>query len=333
MKKKLIVLMIAACVLATGCGNGNEKKPESERASVLDAEKGAGDSGEEDSETQTDFEIGEKKLEEDGYEDIAGVAYAKIVEDKGGPIAYLVCHKNDPEQNIYLWSQIMSNIESVSNYSITWNGKEYFIDTESEDIKTEEEMLALLPSGWEEVFKTMQSKGQGTDGIISKADAENIDSAVENFASEYLKYGELEVISKKEYTIDGDDISLSVTKRGENITLEVEGNAKTEDKAYLMYAATLVDFQNLKSELYERSAKISYDDLYVLHLQYKESTVISGLNRDGELVMDVPDWLDKETDNLDMTKEKAENYILEFENALQDFGKSSGYVMGYLLNK
>lgn len=323
MKKKLVAILLAACVLASGCGNGDSGKGNFNEANT----------NTKDTETQTDFAVNEKKLEEDGYTDIAGIAYTKVKEEKGTPILYLVCKKNEPEKNIYLWSQMVSNIEGISNYSITWDGKEYLIDAESEDIETEEDMFALLPSGWEEIFKEMQSKGQGADGIISKADAENIDSAVESFASKYLEDGELEVISKGEYAIDGDNISLSITKRGEKVYLELDGNAKTEDKAYLMYAAILVDFQNLKSEFYECSAKISYDNLYVLHLQYNTSTVISGLNSEGELVMNVPDWIDKDMGNLNTPKEKAESYLLEVENALQDFGKSSGYAMGYLLNK
>ncbi|KAI4446174.1 hypothetical protein C823_000692 [Eubacterium plexicaudatum ASF492] len=323
MKKKLIALMLAACVLASGCGNGDSGKENFNEANT----------NTKDTETQTDFAVDEKKLEEDGYTDIACIAYAKIKEEKGNQTLYLVCKKNEPEQNIYLWSQMVSNIESISSYSITWDGKEYLIDAESEDMETEEDMLALLPPGWREIFKEMQSKGDGADSIVSKADAENIDRAVESFASKYLEDGELEVISKREYTIDEDSISLSITKRGEKVSLEVDGNAKTEDKAYLMYAAILVDFQNLKSEFYECSAKISYDNLYVLHLQYNTSTVISGLNSDGEFVMDVPDWIDKDMDNLNTPKEKAESYLLEVENALQDFGKSSGYAMGYLLNK
>lgn len=322
MRKLLIVTLLSICVLA-GCGNNGNDTSSSSEASA----------NSEDVKQQTDFEIDREKLESEGYEDIAGIAYAKIEDNEGEPVVYLVCHKNQPEQNIYLWSQITSNIEHISDYSITWNGKEYFLDMESKDVKTEEDMFALLPPDWEETLKTMLIKGDGAAGIVSKSDADDIDRAVESFASKYLKDGELEVISKKEYTVDGDNISFSLTKRGDKITFTVDGDAKVEEKAYLIYGAVLVEFENLQNEFYECSANIHYGDLYVLHSQYEATSVISGLNRNGDFVMELPDWLDKDMDNLNLSEEKLENYILELEKTMQDFGKSCGYSMGYLLDK
>lgn len=95
MRKLLVTVLLSMCVLA-GCEGSGKDTSNSNEANTNSESK----------EQQTDFNIDKNKLESEGYEDIAGIAYAKIGDNEGEPVVYLVCHKNQPEQNIYLWSQI-----------------------------------------------------------------------------------------------------------------------------------------------------------------------------------------------------------------------------------
>lgn len=262
MKKLLITALLAMCALA-GCGGNSGKETSSNGA----------DSNSQISSQQTDFEIDEKKLKEEGYEDIAGIAYARIEDNEGKPIVYLVCCKNQPEQNIYIWSQIMSNIEDVSGYSIVWNSKEYFIDMTSEDIETEEGMMSLLPHGWQEIFKKMQADGKGVDGLVSKADAEDIDDAVEKFTenlennsnftekpeNDYTDEKEkdnMEIIDEFKYNYDDyNRINVALEKKKDNNRLVtfIYGFYE-EDNMQLM----ILDFVNTVTPLIDKDIDISY---------------------------------------------------------------------------
>lgn len=312
MKKLLIILL--CCLVLAGCGS-NSRKETSSSGTDINSESLA---------QQTDFEIDREKLESEGYEDIAGIAYAKIEDNEGEPVVYLVCHKNQPEQNIYLWSQITSNIEHISNYSITWNSKEYFLDMESKNVKTEEDMFALLPPDWEEALKTMLTKGDGAAGIVSKSDADDIDRAVENFAKSYLdnidnakeEEPNIDVLMQKEYKVDGEEVSISLTKKEDKLSILVSGHAKNEEKASIMLATFTSQLKKISIDSFDIS--VFCKKLNVTYMTTDDGYYIVGTNKDGTYAFSAPDWL---VTDFTMSEEKLEAYSGKIIKVLNKFAE------------
>ena len=75
----------------------------------------------------------------------------------------------------------------------------------------------------------------------------------------------------------------------------------------------MVEFENISDEFSLCSCNIKYNGLFAL-VQYPSSgstKIISGLNKDGSFTMDMPDWIDKDIDNLSMSKEDMQEYLLD----------------------
>lgn len=303
MKKILVTMALTIVLVLSGCG---EKEPE--------------------------FVIDENitQLEDEGYSKIGDIAYAKIEGNDDSQVIYLNFYKNSPESGIYTMGQFMEQFDYECEFVIKWNGKEY----DSKDLEETEKIedgIKLFPLEWQDILMDMSEKGYGADNLVTVATGSGIDDDVEKIVSDYLEKGELDVISKGEYDIDGEEISFLITKQGDELSFKIESSATTEEKAFLIFGAVAVEFQNLNDEFYGCSANIKYGDLYVLYQQYRNNVIVSGVNKDGSFTMEIPDWINKDINNLNMSDEDVKNYILDLESNMRDFGKISGYEMGYLL--
>lgn len=166
--KKYIVVMIVACITLVGCAK-------TEDAKNLD--------------DQEEFSINEKDLENDGYSEIARIAYGKIESSSDRPIVHLVYRKTDPEVALYLMSAIMRRFNLECDFIIMWNGEKYVIDKITGEFSTKENLSEIFPNDWNEAVQSILSdmdSGGGIDGFVSKKDADRIDLAVDNFVSQFV---------------------------------------------------------------------------------------------------------------------------------------------------
>ena len=93
------------------------------------------------------------------------------------------------------------------------------------------------------------------------------------------------------------------------------------------------EFDGLSDDFYHSSITIEYGDLRAIYQQISgENKIISGFNKDGTFTMEMPDWLDKDINNLSIPDDEMEMYILELETNIKAFGETCGYEMGALLN-
>jgi len=182
------------------------------------------------------------------------------------------------------------------------------------------------------MIKKSLSDGSSIEDFVSKSSADMIDKVAEKFVSKYLEDNQAEIISQQEYNTNSGKFSMKIEKHEEKLSLDIQGIESTEEKAYLMFSAFLIEFNNIGDEFSDCSCTIRYNDIYVLYQRVNENvSIISGLNKDGSFTMDMPDWVDKNISDLNMAEDEVNKYLLDLETYIKNFGKLSGYKMGYLL--
>lgn len=313
--KKILMILLCALMLM-GCGEKNTSD-ENGRKTV-----------------EKEFDVDVDALEKDGYTQLSEIAYGKIEDGGSIPTVYLTYCQNSPELSFYVISAITQEFfqDLSPNFIIDWNGETYKYGDNMPDDVTEEEALDYFPSEWKMVIESVL-KGGSVDSLVSKQSADIIDEDVEEFVNDYLENGTKEIISYEKYSIDGGDLTLSLSKQDEELKFEVNASAVTEDKAYLILSVFVAEFDGLSDEFYHSSITIEYGDLRAVYQQISDDNKsISGLNKDGTFTMEMPDWLDKDINNLNMPDEEIEECILELETNIKSFGKTCGYEMGVLLN-
>ena len=112
-RKRVLVILMMVVLLLEGCSNSNSEK----KVSNTYAEE-----NEINDEEKENFE----KLKEEGYENIAEIAYAKA---DNGEIR-LIYISDNPEESLYLAANLIVEIEEEKNLIITWKDKEYEISEE-----------------------------------------------------------------------------------------------------------------------------------------------------------------------------------------------------------
>ena len=242
--------------------------------------------------------------------------------------------QNSPELSFYVISAITQEFfyDLSPNFIIDWNGEIYEYGDNVPDDVTEEEMFDYFPSEWRIVIESVL-KGGSVDSLVSKQSANIIDEDVEEFVNGYLENRAKEIISYEKYSIDGDDLTLSLSKQDEELKFEINASADTEDKAYLILSVFVTEFDGLSDDFYHSSITIECGDLRAVYQQILgDNKSISGFNKDGTFTMEMPDWLDKDINNLNMPDEEMEECILELETNIKSFGETCGYEMGVLLN-
>ena len=202
--KRFLGILICALLLA-GCGVENTTS-ESETGTIIE-----------------EFEIDENDLEEQGYTELADIAWGKIVDEDRAPTVYLEYSKNVPELSFYLISAIMREFSSSPQHvspdlMIVWDNETYeFGDNIPDDIGGEG-LIEYFPDDWHDLVERIVN-GESISQIVSKQSGDIIDTVAEEFVNDYLENGVKEVISHEEYSIDGGNLILSLSKQGEELKL------------------------------------------------------------------------------------------------------------------
>lgn len=128
-----------------------------------------------------------------------------------------------------------------------------------------------------------------------------------------------DVITQKEYEIDGEKAMLSLSEKDEEININFYGRANTEEKASLMLAILLSSFKGLPVDGY--SVVVWCGDLSVSYLTTDNGYLVNGTNKDGSNTLELPDWIVSE---FTIPEGEMDLYTNEVLSIVQDFGKYTG---------
>lgn len=170
---KKILLALLSCLLLAGCGN---------QESI--------------SNDNIEFEIDCENLAENGYEEIAGLAYCKLDYSSEKPLCYIQYESNYPQSAFYLMGSLMEELNYGCDFLIIWDGKEYALNDE-----TAENYDEAFPKEWKDTIE--KSQDIGIDNLVTKAVADSIDESVKMFCEKNIKLEEGGKISEETSTIDG----------------------------------------------------------------------------------------------------------------------------------
>lgn len=172
--KKILSILLISCFLLTGCGNGTTETDSTQSNN-----------------TEEDYVLDEEELLENGYTNIANVAYVKFEYEAEGEelTVYLVYMDNSPISSYYLMQKMVQKLyfSRYSTYEIvlTWDGKEYIYDNEVvyNDLN-DEEFIDSFPADWREVLENRRS-GIATADMISVTDGLEINKGVEELFADF----------------------------------------------------------------------------------------------------------------------------------------------------
>ena len=158
--KKILSILLISCFLFTGCGNGNTE----------------------------DYVLDEVELLENGYTNIANVAYVKVENETENEsiTIYIVCMDDLPINSYHLVMKIAQKlfIYNCNEYDIvlTWNGQEYIFSYDI--LMNQESYIDYFPSDWREIIDSRVSGTSITD-MISVPVAQEINEGVEEFFTDF----------------------------------------------------------------------------------------------------------------------------------------------------
>lgn len=287
MKKILFILL--SFLLLTGCG-----------------------SEESISNDNIEFELDYETLIENGYEELAGLAYCKLDYSSEKTLCYIQYESSYPKSAFYLMGSLVKKLDYDCDFVIVWNGKEYkFDDT------TEENYEKSFPEEWKDTIE--ESQNVGIDNLVPKVTANTIDEAVERFLEKNAKEEEEEeetnIIAQKEFLVDNQKLTIFLSENGEDLKISAWGYAETEEKATLMLVCFKSEFDDLNIDY---SIWVKCDEEDVHYMKNGENTNIIGTNRDGSMTLSMPDWIVSE---FTMTEEEANSYASEILTAIKEFGE------------
>lgn len=169
--KRFLGILLCSLLLA-GCGGQNTA-----------SESGTGSTIEE-------FEIDESQLEEQGYTELADIAWGKIIDEDGIPTVYLEYSKNVPELSFYLITAIMREFSSSPQHVspdlvIVWNSETYEFGDNIPDDVDGEGLIDYFPGDWHDLVRRIVN-GESIVQIVSKQSGDIIDAVAEEFVNDYL---------------------------------------------------------------------------------------------------------------------------------------------------
>lgn len=128
------------------------------------------------------------------------------------------------------------------------------------------------------------------------------------------------IVSDSTYTVDGQEFRIYLSTQGDELKLNVSGNASNFEKASWMLAVTKSKFEELGDLINGYSINVHVNDLYVLYMNNGESDYCVGTNIDGSTVLSVPDWVGKENK---MSEQEVEDFADEIFYCIQQFGANN----------
>lgn len=306
--KKRILFILLVCLFLMGCGN--EKNISSDKI---------------------EFNVDAESLLQNGYEEIAGLAYCKLDYSSEKPLCYIQYESNYPQSAFYLMGSLTKELNYGCDFVIVWDGKEYIFDDAMEENYEE-----AFPAEWKDTIE--KSQDIGIDNLVTKAVADTIDESVERFCEKNRKVEEtqekgdklkgeseqeaekedINIIAQKEFLVDNQKLLLGITESEGNISITAYGCANTEEKASLMLVALYSQLEELNTDY---SITIQYEDLYAVYIKTGESIYKTGTNKDGSGTMSMPDWIVSE---FTMSEEDMESYVAEILTVVKEFEKETG---------
>lgn len=141
------------------------------------------------------------------------------------------------------------------------------------------------------------------------------------------------IIFDEKYLVDGEEVSIILGETNKELSLTMRGYAKDKEKAYLMFATFLAECKNIEKLLARYYVTVNMGELNITYMTTDGGYTIMGKNEDGTTVLKKPDWIPEELSELTIPESEIENYILELDSKILEFGEKSGYRMGVLIDE
>lgn len=249
-------------------------------------------------------------------------AYFEL-DDSNKLTLYFTSDRIPIEECIYTVAYVVSEAEDSDieyKISIVLPDGTYDVDLDAKEIDD-----IGLPEKWVK-FIDENGIGDGThliQDMISKSTADAIENAVDEKIIKRLANTEDEtqtpnIITEKEYTIDGEELTMRIVEKDGELTMAALGNAKTEEKASLMLATLLATFN--KAEINNFYISVIVGDLMVVCTPNEDGYQVSGKNKDGSFALSSPDWI---TSNWTMQEEEIISFSDEILEDMVDFMESA----------
>lgn len=120
---------------------------------------------------------------------------------------------------------------------------------------------------------------------------------------------EINIISRKEYELDGEEVTIILDEDDGNYKVTVFGYANTEEKASILLTSLSTHMKGI-----DYSISVRYEELF---MTVTSDGTIAGVNRDGSVSYSAPDWYGfPEEENL--TEEQKE-YFQDIIKIEEDF--------------
>lgn len=230
------------------------------------------------------------KIYDDTYFKTEGIVMQDGEDYEGNPKYYLYPSEDDYKEDKL--SRI--ELEFQSNYS-GLNGK-YIIVMGNPD-------------------KNASYQGLKNCNIIGGDEVEEIKGEKQKEVS--TENGE-NILFKKEYEIDGENISISMDEENEKLGMNIFAHAKDEEKACIMLACYITLLDDIEPDKY--NLVIMVGEKSVMYFKDGEKITISGNNKDGSLSLSAPDWIVTE---FTMSEDEMNSFTDEIINTMKDFGESA----------
>lgn len=236
--KKGIALLVIGCLMLAACSFRSDKVTSKSVSDVIN-----------DSEI-IEFKINKEALKKDGYIQIAGIVYGKIINENGVPNVYLAFYKDTPELAFYLMTAVSLEFDTwkehtAPNYFIDWDGKQYEYGDNIPDNATIEDLPDYLPDDWSNVIERIQN-GESIVQIIDKNSGDIIDDEVEIFVSNYyesLDSSELSYETEESIKDENDNSYQDTVVQNNN-----ESNGKLTPEPTIVESSTEITFRDIPWE-------------------------------------------------------------------------------------
>lgn len=306
MKKILIALLL--CATLAGCGK---------------SEEGEIHNNEETKENDR-FDINEDDLKQNGYVEIADIAYVKVEQGEEKPVCYIEYYTNIPEYSFYLMALLQRDLNC--DFVFTWNGEQYTLNDE-----TPEDIEKAFPSDWKEIIE--QSQEAGIENFITKATADAIYEEVSEFIEKYKnnllketteEEKELNVLAQKTYNIGEDTFDFSLNQREDGVydfmlVCQIKDKADAFSTHMALNSIMNSDEESLKPIIDDMN--FSYcvlvsDDAMILRAKSSLQVIVKGEEKIDTLV-DVedyfsPEWVAGEEYHESDYGEQVVNFLVDF---------------------
>lgn len=311
--KKMLMLIVVVIVLIAGCssteGTGREVEPAT-------------------------FELNETELEEQGYTDLADIAFAKAEQVDGNIMVYLKYKDKNPEKSIYLMGTIMKEMNYDCDFEIVWGEEEYLFTDENFEGVTKDNVFEFFPESWENTLVELYQSGSGMDYIVSKGVADDIEEDVIEFVNQYTVSIEEntrpqgDILAEKTYSIGEDKFSFSFSESNGEYSFHLLCNI--QDKVNAFYTQILLnEFVTSEEESLQPLSEIFSYSIFVgdgtsIHHSPDAGTFIMSSDEDALFVSAdeyfSAEWLVEEADKL----EESSSYGEQVVNFMADFLESNG---------